>query len=189
MSRLLPDDKATQLLLAACLSIVFIFCISLIVEFKTRPAKNAFLAFAKGEFDVAAQHLNQSAAKGDSSSLTSLANLYRLGLGVPVDYLRSAQLYEQAARSGDTAAKINLGHMYRLGLGVQKDGHLAYAWYNLARHEGEQSGQLYMSELLAELEVRGHYVPEIKKKFATLNNMPPVSEQLTEEQAARLTLP
>ena len=136
------------------------------------PPENELLAIEQGDYIFAAGKLSTKAEDGNLQSQTTLANLYRFGLGVEQDLQRAARLYSASARAGDDAAMVNLGLMYREGLGVTQNGELAYAWFNLARESGNQVGQLYMSELIASFEIRGHRVPDIRRSYSTINNLP-----------------
>lgn len=158
-------------LFALLLLVSFYWLSSFLLDYR-RPAENAYLAIANGDYQLAATQLQQYVKAGDTKANTSLANLYWLGLGVEQDYRHAARLYYRSARQGDAAGMVNLGLMYRDGLGVQKDVELAYAWLNLGRELRNADAQLYMSELLASHEVRGHRVPELRRLYPTIANMP-----------------
>ena len=159
----------TLLLLAS-----FYWLTSSLLEYQ-RPAANAYLAIAGGDYQLAATQLQQYASAGDTKANTSLANLYWLGLGVKQDYRQAARLYSESARQGDAAGMVNLGLMYRDGLGVKKDVELAYAWMNLGRELRNAGAQTYMSELLASYGVKGNRVPELLRLYPTIANMPELS--------------
>lgn len=141
-----------------------------------QPPENALLSIVTGDYETAVQQLQASTSRGDLKAQTSLGNLYRFGLGVDQDLHRATRLYSESARAGDVTAMVNLGLMYRLGLGIEKDFELAYAWFNLARESGNAVGQAYMSELIASLEIRGYRVPDIRRTYATIANMPPLPD-------------
>ena len=133
---------------------------------------NAFLAVSRGQYSDAVTVLEQSAAVGDLRATIHLANLYRLGLGVSIDYRRAVTLYAKGAHRGDPSSMVNLALMYRSGLGVEKDSEVAYGWLNLAGQYHEPAGPLYMSEMLVNDELSGHRVPVLKQLYATIDNMP-----------------
>jgi TPR repeat protein len=139
---------------------------------------NAFIAVSKGQYPRAVEFLNEGVVAGDPNSATSLANLYRLGLGLPKDNQKAIQLYSFSAHSGDVNGMVNLALMYREGLGVKADAEIAYAWLNLARDKHSKVAQLYMSEMLAEHELSAHLVPQIKKRYSTIENMPEPEQAL-----------
>lgn len=126
----------------------------------------------RGHYRSAAQRLIELEPEGDSRVLTTLANMYLLGLGVKKNPSRAAVLYSRAAFDGNVSAQLNMGHVYNSGLGVAQDAELAYAWFNLARNNGNKLGQEYMSEILADHKIRYHVVNELRTKFATINNFP-----------------
>ena len=126
----------------------------------------------RGYYRAAAQRLQELEPEGDSRVLTTLANLYLLGLGVGKNPVEAAKLYSRAAFSGDVEAQVNMGHIYNAGLGVAEDPNLAYAWFNLARNNGSKVGQEYMSEMLADHKLRYHIVNELRTQYATIANFP-----------------
>jgi len=129
-------------------------------------------SLVRGQFTRAVDFLESDIADEETVASTKLANLYFLGLGVEQDYERAAELYSRAAFAGDVSAQVNLGHIYKLGRGVKENKELAYAWFNLARGQGSDNAQLYMSELLADHEVRAPIIPSLRRKYATINNFP-----------------
>ena len=154
------------------IGLITLFCIVLAVLFALSQLHSgtSALALQRGHYKQAVQHLRNDADGGDVASLTMLANLHHLGLGVPRDPDKSVSLYSEAAFAGDVAARINLGHAYSQGLGVVEDAGLAYAWYNLARNGGSEVAQVYMSILLAEHRLRYNKVIELKMQYATIKN-------------------
>ena len=133
---------------------------------------NAFLAVSRGDYAKAVSLLERSAQSGNLESMASLANLHRLGLGVPKNDAEAALLYSASAHGGNVNGMVNLALMYRQGLGLETDAQLAYAWFNLAREKRSPVAQLYMSEMLAAHELSGHLVPKIKQRYSTLESMP-----------------
>lgn len=133
---------------------------------------NAFLAVNKGDYARAAKLLKRSVDAGSISANTTLANYYRLGLGVPRSYPTAAKMYWTSASAGNVPAMINLALMYREGLGVEQNSQLAYAWFNMARESRSSVAQTYMSEMLAENELSLQFVPKLKEQYSTLASMP-----------------
>lgn len=126
----------------------------------------------RGHYRSAAQRLIELEPEGDTRVLTTLANMYLLGLGVKKNPAKAAVLYSRAAFDGNVSAQINMGHLYNSGFGVTEDAQLAYAWFNLARNNGNKLGQEYMSQMLAAHKIRYHAVNELRTKYATINNLP-----------------
>ena len=133
-------------------------------------SETSAIALQRGHYKQAVNLLQQDAENGDAAALTTLANLYHLGLGVPRRTDKSVKLYSEAAFAGNVAARVNLGHAYSQGDGVAEDAALAYAWYNLARNSGSQVAQVYMSELLAQHRMTLNKVNDVKTEYATINN-------------------
>ena len=170
-------SKPSVLNIIALIALVLLPVGAMVSSHKPVPDQNnAFFAVSRGEYSEAVSMLEQSAEAGDSRSNIHLANLYRLGLGVPIDYRKAVSLYSQSAHQGEPSSMVNLALMYRQGLGIEKDAEVAYGWLNLARQYHEPAGQLYMSEMLANHELSGHRVPELKQKYATIDNMPQVDQ-------------
>lgn len=136
---------------------------------------NAYLSVSRGEYAQAVGFLEQSIEQGDIRSNIHLANLHRLGLGVPIDHVKAAAMYWEGAHRGDPSSMVNLALMYRQGLGVEQDPDVAYGWLELARQYHEPAGQLYMSEMLRNHEVRISAVPALKKRFPTIESLPSIT--------------
>ncbi len=136
------------------------------------PTNNAFTASNKGHYVLAATLLQRDADKGNLNANTSLANFYKLGLGVAKDARKAVVLYGISAKGGDLSAMINLALMYRDGQGIEKNPTLAYAWLHLAHLSKSTVAQYYMSEMLEKQQLSAQLVPGIRKKYSTLANMP-----------------
>ncbi len=133
---------------------------------------NAFAASNHGNYVLAATLLQRDADSGNLNANTTLANYYKLGLGVAKDARKAIVLYGISAKGGDLAAMINLALMYRDGQGIEKNPELAYAWLHLAHQSKSPVAQHYLSEMLENHHLSAHSVPGVKKKYATLSNMP-----------------
>ncbi len=136
------------------------------------PTTNAFIAANRGDYVLSVQLLESDANKGNLNANTTLANYYKLGLGVPKDASKAVALYAISAHGGDQSGMINLALMYRDGLGIEQNNELAYAWLNLAYLSKNPVAQLYMSEMLATQQISFHDVADIKRKYTSLKNMP-----------------
>lgn len=145
--------------------------IALVVLRSMAPADFAS-ALRSGSFRQAAAILQADLARGDAAMLTSLGNLYYLGLGVEQDYVAAARYYSMAAFAGNVDAQINLGLQYNLGRGVPQDSRLAYAWFNFARGNGSEIAQVYMSEMLSDRKMTYQWVNSVRRDYATLDTFP-----------------
>lgn len=126
----------------------------------------------RGYYRAAVDRLLELEPEGDHRVLTTLANLYLLGLGVGKNPVKAATLYSRAAFSGDVHAQVNMGHVYKSGIGVAEDSEIAYAWFNLARNNGSKVGQEYMSAMLADHKLSAQIVNDLRMQYATINNFP-----------------
>ena len=91
------------------------------------------LAAAKsGNFDIAAQEWMPLAEQGDPSAQYNIAQLYRLGRGVPKNFTKASQWYEKAALQWHSAARHNLAVLYEKGHGVPLNYAKAFEWYEKA---------------------------------------------------------
>ncbi len=66
---------------------------------------DALAAYDAGDYVEAARIWQQRAAAGDAAAKVSLAGLYEVGLGVPLDRQHALALYREAAAAGDATAR------------------------------------------------------------------------------------
>ena len=97
------------------------------------------------KYDKAAKWYREAAAKGLAKAQSCLANLYRLGQGVKLDYKLSAQWYLKAALQGFVSAQVDLGYQYDRGEGVEQDYEEAFYWFRRAADEGITEGQFNLA--------------------------------------------
>jgi uncharacterized protein len=105
------------------------------------PSDEIRLAFDRGDYASAMRLLKPQAEQGDRVAQTKLAQLFRRGLGVPLDYAAAAHWYRRAADQGDAAAQNALGVLYGVGLGVPRDYAEAAGWYRRAAEQGAPEHQ------------------------------------------------
>lgn len=105
---------------------------------------------AKGDYARAARWLEPEVEAGNPHAMTVLGNLHYLGLGLPRNARRAAELYHAAAKSGHAAAQLNLGNLYRQGIGVSADASRAYGWYRQADIHGNPAAELYLYQISVE---------------------------------------
>lgn len=63
-------------------------------------------AFVSGNYAKAVSILEPLSTQGDACAQNRLADLYKLGKGVPVDKNKALALYEAAAAQGNNEAKL-----------------------------------------------------------------------------------
>lgn len=88
-------------------------------------------------------------------ALIALAEKYRKGEGVDVDYKFACQLYQKAADQGNSTALCNLGSMYYHGLGTSKNIRTSFILYKFAADSGSalamfKLGEFYFEGILGE---------------------------------------
>lgn len=70
------------------------------------------------------------AEHGDTAAQLYLAEIYRDGNGVEIDFEESLKWYKLAAEGGDRDAIYHLGHIYYYGDEVEQDYQQAYYWFD-----------------------------------------------------------
>ena len=140
-------------------------------RFLNKPAPNAFMAMAKGQYLVASHYYAEDARAGDPRAQNSLANLYYLGLGVDQDFERAAELYLESAKRGFAAAQVNLGHLYTQGLGVKPDPLRAFGWYNMSNIHGSLISEYYLRQIAVEYTLSPLQISAAREKWARLKTL------------------
>jgi len=160
--------KLVQIAFASVLAALALTTIAL--HFGERwPAKNYIDAMASGQFERARQFLQTEADAGNPQYLTSLGNLYYLGLGGENDFKAAASLYHQAASKAYGAAQLNLGHLYKQGLGVEKSTERAFGWYVHADIANNPWAEYYLSQLSVELTLSPLQMATLKERWQKLD--------------------
>jgi uncharacterized protein len=98
----------------------------------TRHLQQGGQDYEQGDTTSAWFHFWTLARQGDPTAQFNLAQLYRLGEGIPVDLRLALYWYAEAAAQGHGYAQYNLGIMYERGDGVGRDLTEAKAWYHRA---------------------------------------------------------
>ncbi len=80
--------------------------------------------------------IQQEAKQGDADSQAQLADIYRYGKGVKIDYKESFQWASKAADQGHAQAQHYLGICYTYGMGVEKDPTAAFKWFQKSAEQG-----------------------------------------------------
>lgn len=94
------------------------------MEFRT-----AVQAYESGDNESAWFLFWSLSQAGDDRAQFNLAQMYRLGKGIPVDLALARRWYEAAASQNHATAQYLLGVMYENGHGVPKDINRARTWY------------------------------------------------------------
>ncbi len=131
-------------------------------EAPRQPFIEGVKAFDRGEYEAARKIWLPHAHRGDPAAQRNLAHLYRMGLGVPQDFVRAASWYRLAADSGLARAQANLATMYLRGQGVTEDPREAAYWFTAAANSGHVLAQFN----LALLYLRGEGVERNEAKAA-----------------------
>jgi len=113
------------------------------------------MALRAHQFDKALLAFQRGAAAADGHAMNDLGNIYRDGLGVPLDIEKARQWYEKGAAAGDGHAMNNLGVLYSSGRGVPKDYEQARIWYE----KGSAAGYGLSMTNLGALYEHGYGVP------------------------------
>ena len=106
-----------------------------------RTLQQAAADYAKGDTESAWFRFWALAQQGNAFAQFNLAQLYRLGQGIPVDLQRARYWYEEAAARGNGPAQFNLGLMYEHGDGTPIDLTEARAWYRRAAAQNVTEAQ------------------------------------------------
>ena len=69
-----------------------------------------------------------------------LANIYMLGQGVIIDYIKAREFYQKSCNNGETNGCNNIGYIYQHGLGVDKDDIKAKKYYKMTCSMGNKLG-------------------------------------------------
>ncbi|WP_312982775.1 tetratricopeptide repeat protein [Atlantibacter sp.] len=83
-----------------------------------------------------------STSKADDAN--SIANMYRMGMGVPKDMKKSFELYQVTAELGNTDAQVDLGDMYYSGKETSQSYEKANYWYEKAAKNNSAKAQMYL---------------------------------------------
>jgi TPR repeat protein len=85
--------------------------------------------------------IQHDAKQGDAASQASLADLYRYGKGVKMDYKEAFQWARKAADQGNAQGQHYLGICYTYEMGVKKDLVEAFKWFKESAVQGYIYGQ------------------------------------------------
>jgi TPR repeat protein len=98
----------------------------------TSAIEAAIAEYRQGDFESAWFRFWTLASQGDVAAQFNLAQLYRLGHGIPADLALARRWYAAAAWQGHGYAQYNLGLIYEFGHGTAPDPAQARVWYRRA---------------------------------------------------------
>ena len=100
-----------------------------------------------GDYELARKSFERGVALGDTASLTRLAFIYDVGVGVPVDKSLAMGLYQKAWRRGqDVSAANNIAILYRE---IGRRGEM-FRWFQRAAQTGDGSAHLDLAKCYLE---------------------------------------
>lgn len=114
-------------------------------------------AYQRAEFATAARELADGAQKKDPRAMYLLADMYREGKGVDMDYSRAVALMKEAVALGFAPAALDLARAYGGGWGgLQQDPAEAVRLITFAAERGMAQAQYVLANVLLE----GKQVPQ-----------------------------
>lgn len=90
-------------------------------------------------YKIAHEFYNKSVNDNNPSAMNNLAELYRFGQGVTIDYAKAIELYMKAVEYNKAIAMYNLAELYRDGHGVKKNPKKSVEWMKRAASNGFKS--------------------------------------------------
>lgn len=109
----------------------------------------AYAVYKMGQYDKAREIWEALAAKGNTTALINLANLFQQGQGVTEDQKKALALVEKAAELGDARAQYELGIAYEKGGVIARDIEKAGSWLKKSAEQNYGDGQFAYGVLLA----------------------------------------
>jgi len=149
-------------MLAAAVAILTVGGLSHSAESKERDmAKEAVInlkAYAEyklGHYDKAKEIWEGLAAKGNTTALINLANMFQQGQGVTEDQKEAMGYVERAANLGDARAQYELGMAHEKGIVRERDIEKAAAWLKKSAEQDDSDGQFAYGVMLATAKGKG----------------------------------
>ena len=108
--------------------------------------------YARGtvpNYPEAFKWLHRAAELGDPGAMNSVAVMYSIGAGVPMDTAESLVWLNRAAQAGNPGAMHTLGYIYAIGKNVPQDMATAMKWLRLAADKGESGAMLKLGDIYA----------------------------------------
>ena len=91
-------------------------------------------------------YLRDGVKSGNITAKRLLANCYKKGIGVNIDYNKAFMLYTEAVQEGDTVSWRCLGDCYEKGIGTSKNAKKATECYSSALKLGDKKAAEILSE-------------------------------------------
>ncbi|WP_404383844.1 tetratricopeptide repeat protein [Caenispirillum salinarum] len=109
----------------------------------------AYAAYKMGDYDTARSLWEALAAKGNTTAMVNLANLFEQGQGTPADRAAALEWTRRAAEAGDTRAMVSLGVAHEGGAsGLPRDLEAAERWFRKAAETGDADAHFNLGVLL-----------------------------------------
>lgn len=109
----------------------------------------AYAVYKMGRYDEAKKIWEELAAKGNTTAIINLANMFEQGQGVTEDRKQAFTFRLQAAELGDARAQHEVGLAYEKGTLVPRDIDKAGHWLMKSADQGYADGQFAYGVLLA----------------------------------------
>ena len=109
----------------------------------------AYAEYKMGNYDKAREIWEGLAAKGNTTALINLANLFQQGQGVSEDQKKGMGFIEKAAELGDARAQYELGMAYEKGGAVNRDIEKAASWLKKSAEQNYSGGQFAYGVMFA----------------------------------------
>ncbi|EKV31818.1 hypothetical protein C882_3569 [Caenispirillum salinarum AK4] len=109
----------------------------------------AYAAYKMGDYDTARALWEDLAAKGNTTAMVNLANLFEQGQGAPADRAAALEWTRKAAEAGDPRAMVSLGVAHEGGAsGLPRDLEAAERWFRKAAGAGDADAHFNLGVLL-----------------------------------------
>lgn len=109
----------------------------------------AYAEYKMGHYDIARKIWEELAAKGNTTAMINLANLFQQGQGVTEDQKKGTELVLQAAEAGDARAQYEIGIAYEKGHTVERNIEKAASWLKKSAEQNFADGQFAYGVMLA----------------------------------------
>lgn len=109
----------------------------------------AYAEYKMGHYDTARTIWEELAAKGNTTAMINLANLFQQGQGVTEDQKQAMKLVQQAAELGDARAQYELGIAYEKGDVIGRDIDKASMWLKKSAEQNYSDGQFAYGVMVA----------------------------------------
>ncbi len=96
----------------------------------------------------------------DVEAMDAISDMYRDGIGVGRDFLKSLEWDRKAAALGYAVSMNDIGDMYYVGRGVSKDYTMSMEWYQKAANKGDSDAMYRIGDIYE----KGYGVPQDRGK-------------------------